>query len=98
MIAVNAAAPMKKTSNAINTQAMPLIFRRFLAGKGVDPAPTASGPPWLPKGRVSLSAMLSPSRNPQFRQNRSSEGIAEWQLEQTVRPGFESTGNGISGF
>jgi hypothetical protein len=47
---------MKKTSNEINTHAMPLIFRRFLAGIGVDPVPGARYPGWLPKGIVSVSA------------------------------------------
>jgi hypothetical protein len=97
MIAVNAAAPMKKTSNAINTHAIPLILRRFFAAKGVDPEPTASGPPWLPKAGVSVSAKL-PKRNPQFRQKRSSDGIAEWQLEQVVRLEVKSPGKGISVF
>jgi hypothetical protein len=99
MIAVNAAAPIKKTSTATNTQAMPLIFRRFFTGIGADTEPGASGPRWSPKGTVSVySATPSPNRNPQLRQNRSSDGIAERQLEQVVRRGVESTGKGISGF
>jgi hypothetical protein len=35
-----------------------------------------------------------PSRNPQLRQKRSADGMAEWQLEQIV----VSEDNGVSGF
>jgi hypothetical protein len=77
---------------------MPLIFRRFLAGMGVDAVPAARLPGWLPKGIVSVSARLSLKRNPQFRQKRNSDGIAERQLEQVVRLEVKSPGKGISGF
>jgi hypothetical protein len=36
--------------------------------------------------------MPSPSLKPQFRQKRSSVGIAEWQFEQVVSVGAELIG------
>jgi hypothetical protein len=75
--AVKAAAPTKKTSRATNTHAIPLMRRRFRvdAGKAADAATGTLEPS---KRTVSVySAIPSPSRNPQFRQKRSSDGIAE---------------------
>src|SRR5262245_33479609 len=83
--AVNAAAPTKKTSKPTTIHAMPLIRRRFF-GAGAAGIPAAARATCvLSKRMVSLySAVPSPNRKPQFRQKRSSAGIAEWQFEQVV--------------
>jgi len=74
--AVNAAATTKNASNPMKIQDIPLM-RRFLFG-------VAAGA----KGPAASIAVKPPSsevrRNPQFRQKRSSEGMAEWQFEQIV--------------
>src|SRR5678815_3942461 len=84
-IAVNAAAPTKKTSNATKIQAMPLILRRRFLGIGRDPAAAPAGTCEPSNLTVSVySATPSPRRKPQLRQNRSSAGMVDRQLAQTV--------------
>ena len=87
-IAVKAAAPTKKTNKAMKTHAIPLSFRRLFLTSGIE-ADAATIPACaLPKRTVSVySATPSPSRNPQFRQKRNSDGIGEWQFEQVVKFG-----------
>jgi hypothetical protein len=93
MTAVKAAAPMKKINRPTNTHAIPLIFLRdFFLTAGADTAPDPN------RTVASTSADPLPSRNPQLRQKRSSDGIEEWQLEQVVRSDVAFTGKGISGF
>jgi hypothetical protein len=89
---VKAAAPTKNTNRATNTQAIPLERRRFLLPETGTPAATTVG--CAPSKRtVSVySATPSPSLKPQFRQKRSSDGIAEWQFEQVVSVGAELIG------
>jgi hypothetical protein len=92
MIAVNAAAPTKKTSKPTNTQLMPPIRRRFLGANAAESVPARLPPngwPALPK--------LVPRRNPQLRQKRNSDGIVEWQFEQTITVGPDEA-CGISEF
>src|SRR6185369_14074460 len=78
MIAVNAAAPTKNTSSPTNTQVMPLNRRRRFGASGALPETAMPPKCWA------ASPKLVPRRNPQFRQKRSSDGIAEWQFEQSV--------------
>jgi hypothetical protein len=53
----------------------------------------------FPKRTVSVySETPSPNRNPQFLQNRSSDGIAERQFEQVVSVGVLCDGIWTSGF
>jgi hypothetical protein len=52
---------------------MPLIRRLFLGGNGA-----------LLVAAISPALKLVPRRNPQFRQKRNSDGIAEWQFEQVI--------------
>src|SRR5689334_5088779 len=93
IIAVNAAAPTKKTSKPTNTQLMPPIRRRFLGANAAESVPArlppTNGWPALPK--------LVPRRNPQLRQKRNSDGIVEWQFEQTITVGPDEA-CGISEF
>src|SRR4030095_1045861 len=86
-MAVNAAAQTKNASRATKIQVIPVIFLRRLRGRTAPDAATTCGCE-LSKRTVSLySARPSPRRNPQFRQNRNSEGIGEWQLAQVVTVG-----------
>src|ERR671912_458751 len=79
-IAVNAAAPTKKTSKPIKTHAMPLMRRLFLGASGALPVAAMSAPTngWL------VLPNPVPRRKPQFRQKRNSAGIADWQFEQVI--------------
>ncbi|HEX5834493.1 MAG TPA: hypothetical protein VFY34_11595 [Pyrinomonadaceae bacterium] len=70
---------------------MPLILRRFRG-----PASGALAEATLPPANWPASPKLVPRRNPQLRQNRNSDGIGEWQLEQVTIVGPDD--NGISGF
>jgi hypothetical protein len=72
----------------MNTQAIPLSLRRlFLTSGTADDAATIPDCA-LPKRTVSVySATPSPNLNPQLRQNRNSDGMAEWQFEQVVKLG-----------
>jgi hypothetical protein len=58
---------------------MPLLRRRFFA-TGNGALVLCASETWSPRPK--------PRRNPQFRQKRNSDGIAEWQFEQViVEPG-----------
>src|ERR1700746_1325829 len=96
-IAVNAAAPTKKTSKPTNIPPIPLILRRPLFPlTGPEPAPGGTSPP---NRTVCVNSdVSSPSRNPQLRQKRSSDGITEWQFEQVITCDVGSNDLGNSGF